>query len=66
MTHKVVRTNIYCFAFEFSADLPCRQGDYIKIKFYLCHIKVSKNGSLYFRDSGKLALDSEYHGRRFD
>ena len=27
---------------------------------------VSKNGSLYFRDSGKLALDSEYHGRRFD
>lgn len=27
---------------------------------------VSKKGSLYFRDSGKLAVDSEYHGRRFD
>lgn len=24
---------------------------------------VSKNGSLYFRDSGKLALNSEYHGK---
>lgn len=24
----------------------------------------SHNGSLYFRDSGKLALDSEYHGKR--
>lgn len=27
---------------------------------------VSKKGSLYFRDSGKLAIDSEYHGRKFD
>lgn len=27
---------------------------------------VSKKGSLYFRDSGKLAIDSEYHERRFD
>ena len=25
----------------------------------------SKNGSLFFRESGKLALDSEYHGKRF-
>lgn len=27
---------------------------------------VSKKGSLYFRDSGMLAIDSEYHGRKFD
>ncbi|MGN1376327.1 MAG: leucine-rich repeat domain-containing protein [Prevotella sp.] len=25
----------------------------------------SKNGSLFFRETGKLALDSEYHGKRF-
>lgn len=26
---------------------------------------ISKNGSLFFRDSGRLALDSEYHGKQY-
>ena len=29
-------------------------------------IYVSIDGSLYFKESGKLAIDSEYHGRKYD
>lgn len=27
---------------------------------------VSIDGSLYFRESGKLVIDSEYHGKRYE